>query len=143
MYFSVFFFLMIRRPPRSTRTDTLFPYTTLFRSKRALPITLPACGQAISKCLAGLAPHAGLNSRARTGPARAPITGKLSGYARIPSEKQHARPAAGIPQSELHKVSDELQFTKHKIWRQWKEMAGWIRHAMGGRRDSKQRCNGH
>src|SRR3546814_9415099 len=27
------FFLMIRRPPRSTRTDTLFPYTTLFRSK--------------------------------------------------------------------------------------------------------------
>src|SRR3546814_16777210 len=32
------FFLMIRRPPRSTRTDTLFPYTTLFRS-RAYPIT--------------------------------------------------------------------------------------------------------
>src|SRR3546814_4034450 len=29
---SVFCFLMIRRPPRSTRTDTLFPYTTLFRS---------------------------------------------------------------------------------------------------------------
>src|SRR3546814_8070190 len=27
-----FFFLMIRRPPRSTRTDTLFPYTTLVRS---------------------------------------------------------------------------------------------------------------
>src|SRR3546814_13786609 len=27
------FFLMIRRPPRSTRTDTLFPYTTLFRSR--------------------------------------------------------------------------------------------------------------
>src|SRR3546814_10487264 len=30
--FSCLFFLMIRRPPRSTRTDTLFPYTTLFRS---------------------------------------------------------------------------------------------------------------
>src|SRR3546814_11069139 len=29
------FFLMIRRPPRSTRTDTLFPYTTLFRSPAA------------------------------------------------------------------------------------------------------------
>src|SRR3546814_14365992 len=27
------FFLMVRRPPRSTRTDTLFPYTTLFRSR--------------------------------------------------------------------------------------------------------------
>src|SRR3546814_7590594 len=30
----LFFFLIIRRPPRSTRTDTLFPYTTLFRSVR-------------------------------------------------------------------------------------------------------------
>src|SRR3546814_14844959 len=29
----IFFVLMIRRPPRSTRTDTLFPYTTLFRSR--------------------------------------------------------------------------------------------------------------
>src|SRR3546814_1129301 len=32
IYIVAFFFLMIRRPPRSTRTDTLFPYTTLFRS---------------------------------------------------------------------------------------------------------------
>src|SRR3546814_16011085 len=32
------FFLMIRRPPRSTRTDTLFPYTTLFRSVEAYKI---------------------------------------------------------------------------------------------------------
>src|SRR3546814_4210976 len=29
---------MIRRPPRTTRTDTLFPYTTLFRSRRAAPV---------------------------------------------------------------------------------------------------------
>src|SRR3546814_16854902 len=35
-----FFFLIIRRPPRSTRTDTLFPYTTLFRSLFSL-----ACGR--------------------------------------------------------------------------------------------------
>src|SRR3546814_16219795 len=33
MFCCVFFFLRIRRPPRSTRTDTLFPYTTLFRSR--------------------------------------------------------------------------------------------------------------
>src|SRR3546814_14405759 len=32
----MFFFLMIRLPPSSTRTDTLFPYTTLFRSRPAL-----------------------------------------------------------------------------------------------------------
>src|SRR3546814_19146735 len=38
--FGDFFFLRIRRPPRSTRTDTLFPYTTLFRSLLFLPYVL-------------------------------------------------------------------------------------------------------
>src|SRR3546814_13667704 len=37
---SFVFFLMIRRPPRSTRTDTLFPYTTLFRSSDKYSIFL-------------------------------------------------------------------------------------------------------
>src|SRR3546814_12577328 len=46
------FFLMIRRPPRSTRTDTLFPYTTLFRS----------AGRLI------WAPGAAMRCRARYGP---------------------------------------------------------------------------
>src|SRR3546814_7940008 len=32
VFATILYFLMIRRPPRSTRTDTLFPYTTLFRS---------------------------------------------------------------------------------------------------------------
>src|SRR3546814_15203457 len=36
-----FFVLMIRRPPRSTRTDTLFPYTTLFRSLPDDPLDHP------------------------------------------------------------------------------------------------------
>src|SRR3546814_8184716 len=39
-----FFFLKIRRPPRSTRTDTLFPYTTLFRSANG---PIPCGGQAV------------------------------------------------------------------------------------------------
>src|SRR3546814_18809185 len=39
---SYFFFLMIRRPPRSTRTDTLFPYTTPFRSKSFRAVTARA-----------------------------------------------------------------------------------------------------
>src|SRR3546814_9439814 len=40
LYFSsfIFFVLMILRPPGSTRTDTLFPYTTLFRSLPGPPI---------------------------------------------------------------------------------------------------------
>src|SRR3546814_2966937 len=37
---------MRRRPPRSTRTDTLFPYTTLFRSKAALPVGVIAASSA-------------------------------------------------------------------------------------------------
>src|SRR3546814_19672914 len=40
----MFFFLMIRRPPRSTRTDTLVPYTTLFRSADPIPVQGAARG---------------------------------------------------------------------------------------------------
>src|SRR3546814_3450283 len=42
----ILFFLMIRRPPMSTRTDTLFPYTTLFRSRSSPSLGTgahPAC----------------------------------------------------------------------------------------------------
>src|SRR3546814_21042632 len=44
LFVGCFFFLMIRRPPRSTRTDTLFPYTTLFRSAE------PAGGGSVRRC---------------------------------------------------------------------------------------------
>src|SRR3546814_17291543 len=40
-FFFDLFVLMIRRPPRSTRTDPLFPYTTLFRSVPAAPYSNP------------------------------------------------------------------------------------------------------
>src|SRR3546814_5444923 len=56
---------MIRRPPRSTRTDTLFPYTTLFRSCQ--------CGRNFS-CL-----HLGQNSARRRLPA---VASSLSGLLR-------------------------------------------------------------
>src|SRR3546814_6362445 len=47
---------MIRRPPRSTRTDTLFPYTTLFRSMEstAVPTIILAAGIVTSYSFAGL-----------------------------------------------------------------------------------------
>src|SRR3546814_18091107 len=52
---------MIRRPPRSTRTDTLFPYTTLFRSPlaarmggEALLLPLPGYAAAARECKPGL-----------------------------------------------------------------------------------------
>src|SRR3546814_7832740 len=76
---------MIRRPPRSTRTDTLFPYTTLFRSHR------PAAAQRSRAVLE--------RPRARCGlPAAAPID-----HARL----LHHRAAAGGRRSEEH--TSELQ----------------------------------
>src|SRR3546814_4491190 len=42
---------MIRRPPRSTRTDTLFPYTTLFRSWRASATSPAVSGRAVKSSL--------------------------------------------------------------------------------------------
>src|SRR3546814_2848724 len=69
-----FFFLRIRRPPRSTRTDTLFPYTTLFRSAHILEPTFwsPHSGDRYAEysaprgrffCFAAGEPAAGLARR--------------------------------------------------------------------------------
>src|SRR3546814_12997983 len=44
-----FFFLSIRRPPRSTRTDTLFPYTTLFRSRARIGLELDDAQRAVAR----------------------------------------------------------------------------------------------
>src|SRR3546814_15134355 len=51
------FFLRNRRPPRSTRTDTLFPDTTLFRSHRSLRAQQPVAAVASQRGIAG--PHQG------------------------------------------------------------------------------------
>src|SRR3546814_11576279 len=51
---------MIRRPPRSTRTDTLFPYTTLFRSERGIPIQTVFAG--IARALREMRNSAGVSS---------------------------------------------------------------------------------
>src|SRR3546814_14349673 len=54
-FFLFFFvFLMIRRPPRSTRTDTLFPYTTLFRS--GLIVEMPVLDNALEVAIVAFAP---------------------------------------------------------------------------------------
>src|SRR3546814_4019808 len=79
------FFLMIRRPPRSTRTDTLFPYTTLFRSRNGRSVseladidmpTLVIPGmderhpQALAEQLARLLPQGKLATAAMSGSIR-------------------------------------------------------------------------
>src|SRR3546814_3945644 len=74
---------MIRRPPRSTRTDTLFPYTTLFRSPR--PGDVPACVEGVGELPgAQLGPHLALQDRHQRlpdqprGPAAPPAPGGRS-----------------------------------------------------------------
>src|SRR3546814_3146136 len=70
--FFLFFFLMIRRPPRSTRTDTLFPYTTLFRSPT------PDCRTAIVP--------------AQSGCASAPAAALPAGFAGLRFDRFRSRP---------------------------------------------------
>src|SRR3546814_14519050 len=55
------FLLMIRRPPRSTRTDTLFPYTTLFRSVRSFSNARPPSTSLTSISSGGAGPCDGRN----------------------------------------------------------------------------------
>src|SRR3546814_8329112 len=50
---------MIRRPPRSTRTDTLFPYTTLFRSPRCGRRSAPLPASLVRNCAEEEAPREG------------------------------------------------------------------------------------
>src|SRR3546814_7076769 len=70
---------MIRRPPRSTRTDTLFPYTTLFRSRRLRVVGRgrPAAGR-------------GGSQAQPEGPGRGPAAGQA--VCRLPGTDE--RPAA-------------------------------------------------
>src|SRR3546814_15908641 len=90
------FFLMIQRPPRSTRTDTLFPYTTLFRSHRH-PCR-PPC-RARQPC-----PH-GQECRQRSGK-QAPF--RQNNRAKPPFLRQMPAPASPRPRrSEEH--TSELQ----------------------------------
>src|SRR3546814_4189572 len=91
---------MIRRPPSSTRTDTLFPYTTLFRSRHGCLPSRGACpgrGAAVSE------------ARAQTRPCRLAVIARWE----MPASAQRPRvgPAGAIPgklaRSEEH--TSELQ----------------------------------
>src|SRR3546814_9557932 len=94
---------MIRRPPRSTRTDTLFPYTTLFRSLVVVPIVLGIIP--LPKHLIGIAdlhrPVAhrtgGRRSARHIGNSRRSAAGRkgerrANGYASVKSHRRAALP---------------------------------------------------
>src|SRR3546814_4551294 len=82
---SFFFFLMIRRPPRSTRTDTLFPYTTLFRSDPHPPLRPPGPSADRARCRAS----GWTSSRPRPKSPRSPPRGGRARPARYPRSEEH------------------------------------------------------
>src|SRR3546814_20995126 len=67
---------MIRRPPRSTRTDTLFPYTTLFRSHFSAAINTQS-PETVEKVEAVFAKYAGEDLTVETHPAYRELFGIL------------------------------------------------------------------
>src|SRR3546814_3646739 len=72
------FFLMIRRPPRSTRTDTLFPYTTLFRSVVQPTVPLRAGDRAGPGAEPGLRSRCGGAAAATRQPQPVPAHGRAA-----------------------------------------------------------------
>src|SRR3546814_1528995 len=94
----MFFFLMIRRPPRSTRTDTLFPYTTLFRSGDNVPTALEniRAGKLVALGVAS-------NDELEVLPGVRPVREAVPGYL-LPSWFVVVAPA-GTPQPIVDKIS--------------------------------------
>src|SRR3546814_17124351 len=92
-----FVFLMIRRPPRSTRTDTLFPYTTLFRSaQNAAAGAMTPANQALdqAKQQAGAAADAALaKAQGAVDQAQADIQNGVTGALDRAGEKMDDAPA--------------------------------------------------
>src|SRR3546814_1569187 len=87
---------MIRRPPRSTRTDTLFPYTTLFRSISRRHRLAPD----------GLS----LTLRAGSGADHGSFT------AVVPIHPKGTRVITAREAARLHSIPDWVQLSKTKIW---------------------------
>src|SRR3546814_12121867 len=116
---------MIRRPPRSTRTDTLFPYTTLFRSRdRPAPRTqfraaerhgLQRSAGALPAGGAGGVRHAA--GRAAGGDRRALSAGRRRrGASRARGRADHGLGAAGDVRSEERRVGKEGVSTCRSRW---------------------------
>src|SRR3546814_1947310 len=98
LFFMFIFFLMIRRPPRSTRTATLFPYTTLFRS----------CRPRRARARAGFHPCPEQRRRPRHPAPRCREAALVLRHRRIFPRRRARRHAVGLPGGfRLRKRSEE------------------------------------
>src|SRR3546814_19772786 len=107
---------MIRRPPRSTRTDTLFPYTTLFRSPASGRI-VPRNGAAASCADGSLCPRRLYPGLSRCGDPRGPALLGRSARRR----RTAAAAAAANRRSEERRVGKECVSTCRTRWAPYHE----------------------
>src|SRR3546814_2974161 len=91
---------MIRRPPRSTRTDTLFPYTTLFRSDQQVALL----GASMQSEELSIAPLIYVASPIAATAIPLPITARIKAYS-----------AADAPDSSFHRFFKKLFMTSSRI----------------------------
>src|SRR3546814_6220961 len=99
----LFFFLMIRRPPRSTRTDTLFPYTTLFRSVWASVSPALITNQVLTTEAAESLPEFGFERGAILSDARNVAQGRQA-EVRMPAAAPLVKPYADASHSYAWKI---------------------------------------
>src|SRR3546814_2725991 len=104
------FFLMIRRQPRSTRTDTLFPYTTLFRSPARLPpeFIIVERVRAIGRQRAAAVDAAGAEA-ARPGRIDERVVAELVGQVQLVDEVGLFRPFVEVGAGRSEEHTSELQ----------------------------------
>src|SRR3546814_8379833 len=95
---------MIRRPPRSTRTDTLFPYTTLFRSS---PSTSPPIASGPTPSPPPSSKHPSPNPSSKTQPSATASSPKSSSVA-SDNPKTHWAPSHSSHQTPLDRQSTSL-----------------------------------
>src|SRR3546814_18310130 len=106
---------MIRRPPRPTRTDTPFPYTTLFRSEAT--VTLEVAGCAKMEVADGNGPVNALDTALRK--ARAPLYPQLEDMRLVDYKVRILTPQAGtraVTRSEERRVGKECVSTCRSRW---------------------------
>src|SRR3546814_20784845 len=113
---------MIRRPPRSTRTDTLFPYTTLFRSASARARPHGGAHRARRRDFQGAGYDEGqrrrTDARARQGPAL-PLSQQRQGQGRTDRQIERADPGnEAQTESEESRVGKKGDWTGRLRWSQ-------------------------